>query len=165
MSKELEAFELLCRFLVEEINTLRHKDLNEDYFYNKKYDVTMTDKKTGITYTIADIADALKNYEELTSKPVILYGRTHGHTQALIDTICKNYKEVKITNLEDEKKLKALEIIKEKTLTINDLYWLKNGDYREYRKNLETLYSGVEEEHLQKILKTQEEFDLLKEVL
>ena len=65
----------------------------------------------------------------------------------------------------DQKKLKALEIIKEKTLTINDLYWLKNGDYKEYRKNLEVLYSGVEEEHLQKILKTKEEYDLLKEVL
>lgn len=64
-----------------------------------------------------------------------------------------------------EKELKALEFIKEKTLTINDLYWLKNGNYKEYRKNLEILYSGVEEEHLQKILKTQEEFDLLKEVL
>lgn len=67
--------------------------------------------------------------------------------------------------LEIMKLEKALEIIKEKTLTINDLYWLKNGDYNEYRKNLEILYSGVEEEHLQKILKTPEEFDLLKEVL
>ncbi len=64
MSKELEAFELLCRFLVEEINTLRHKDLNEDYFYNKKYGVFMTDKKTGIKYTTADISDALKRLEE-----------------------------------------------------------------------------------------------------
>ena len=63
------------------------------------------------------------------------------------------------------KELKALEIIKEKTLTINDLYWLKNGNYREYRKNLEILYFGVEKEHLQKVLKTQEEYDLLKEVL
>lgn len=64
-----------------------------------------------------------------------------------------------------EKLRKALEIIKEKTLTINDLYWLKNGNYKEYRKNLEVLYSGVEEEHLLKILKTQEEYELLKEVL
>lgn len=63
------------------------------------------------------------------------------------------------------KELKALEIIKEKTLNVNDLYWLKNGNYKEYRKNLEILYSGVEEEHLQKILKTKEEYDLLKEVL
>ena len=68
--------------------------------------------------------------------------------------------------LEQADKLdRALEIIKEKTLTINDLYWLKNGNYQEYKSNLEILYSGVEEEHLQKILKTHEEFDLLKEVL
>ena len=168
MSKELEAFELLCRFLVEEINTLRHKDLNEDYFYNKKYGVTMTDKKTGITYTIADIADALINYEELTNKPVILYGRTHGHTQALIDTICKNYKEVKITNLEDEKKLKALEIIKECKEVISlskeydeELYTPeeieKEGGQKYYLTDGSDGYRCYE--------LTKEKYDLLKEVL
>ena len=64
------------------------------------------------------IETALKSYEELTSKPVILYERTHGSSQALIDYICKNHKEVKIINLEDEKKLKALEIIKEKRVDV-----------------------------------------------
>lgn len=76
-------------------------------------------KRYGKNFSLNDdercrlIETELKDYEELTSKPVILCGRTHGYTQALIDTICKNYKEVKITNLEDEKKLKALEIIKD----------------------------------------------------
>ena len=88
MSKELEAFELLYRFLVEEINTLRHKDLNEDYFYNEKYGVTMTDKKTGITYTIADIANALKRLEQYENE-----------TQSIGEMIAK--------------KIKAFEIVKE----------------------------------------------------
>lgn len=159
MSKELEAFELLCRFLVEEINTLRHKDLNEDYFYNKKYGVTMTDKKTGTTYTIADIGDALKNYEELTSKPVILYGRTHGHTQALIDTICKNYKEVKITNLEDEKKLKAFEIIKKKKVDVGYLFEMITLFDRKGLRQYNLSCYGI------KKTLTKEECCLLKEVL
>jgi len=69
------------------------------------------------------IESTLKNYEELTSKPVILYGRTHGQTQATIDYICKNYKEVKITNLEDENKLKALDIIKGSRVCGLSLEW------------------------------------------
>lgn len=59
------------------------------------------------------IETALKNYQELLDRPCVLVGRTHGHTKALVDTISKNYKEIKVTNLEDEKKLKAFEIIKE----------------------------------------------------
>ena len=98
------------------------------------------------------IETALKNYEELTNKPIILYGRTHGYTQALIDTIRKNYKEVKITNLEDEKKLKALEIIKNKNVSI---CWLKAcKDRAEYNDLVD------KEEQL-----TKEEYDVLKEVL
>lgn len=67
------------------------------------------------------IETALKKYEEPTSKPIMLCGRTHGYTQALIDYICKNYKEVKITNLVDEKKRKAVEVIKEKKWLIEDI--------------------------------------------
>ena len=102
--------------------------------------------------------------------------RVKAFDSAIIDNIREIGREngIDLLAIIDEEKLlnialkleeqdKVLKIIKEKTLTINDLYWLKNGDYREYRKNLETLYSGVEEEHLQKILKTQEEFNLLKE--
>ena len=89
MSKELRAFRKICK-------NLNSYEFTDEYKKNKKL-----------------IETALKNYAELTNRPVILCGRTHGYTQALIDTICKNYKEVKITNLEDEKKLKVLEIIKE----------------------------------------------------
>ena len=99
------------------------------------------------------IETALKNYEELTNKPVMLYGSTHGHTKKLIDIICKNYKEVKITNLEDEKKLKVLEIIKEKKvdcllITISQTVMDYNDMCEEDNVNL-----------------TQEEYDLLKEVM
>ena len=108
----------------------------------------------------AEIETALKNYEELTSKPIILYyGRTHGHTQALIDMVFKNYKEVKITNLEDEKKLKALKIIKEKKVDVFGLICcIQLNEYTA----LET-YNMKENCH--NCFLTQEEFDLLKEVL
>ena len=72
------------------------------------------------------IETALKDYEELTSKPAILCGRT----QAIIDTICKNYKEVKITNLIDEKKVKAFEIIKAHPEQLLDIIGTDN--YNEY---------------------------------
>ena len=77
--------------------------------------------------------------------------------QELIDTICKNYKEVKITNLEDEKKLKALEIIKENELlsvfqdSNGKCYVIFTGKY------------GFENKTAVEI--PQEEFDLLKEIL
>ena len=106
--------------------------------------------KSGTIETLCIIETALKNYEELTSKPAILYGRTHGHSQALIDTICKNYKEVKIINLEDEKKLKALEIIKKRTTPLviqkGQFYFLEYDNTFQYYI-------------------TKEEYDLLKEVL
>lgn len=98
------------------------------------------------------IETALKNYVELTNKPVILYGRTHANTQALIDTICKNYKEVKIINLEDEKKLKALEIIKAKRVNLEYLKCCEN--YKQY-KTICSYWNEI----------TQEEFELLKGVL
>lgn len=112
------------------------------------------------------IETALKNYEELTSKPVILYGRTHGHTQALIDTICKNYKEVKITNLEDEKKLKAFEIIKEKEVNVQEF---KNcleecWDYEMCEKYCQDNDEWEENPPYSHSMK-KEEFDLLREVL
>lgn len=97
MSKELRAFRKICR-------NLNSYEFTDEYKKNKKL-----------------IETTLKNYEELTNKPVILYERTHGSSQALIDTICKNYKEIKITNLEDEKKLKALNEI----LALHDK-WLGN---------------------------------------
>lgn len=103
------------------------------------------------------VETALKNYEELTNTPPILCRRTQGGTQSIIDYICKNYKEVKITNLEDEKKLKALEIIKEKRVNIFTFYeccsWHNPSNYND------SLGCPVNCEL------TQEEYDLLKEVL
>ena len=106
MSKELEAFELLCQFLVEEMNTLRHKDLNEDYFYNKKYGVTITSQKTGIEYTTADIADALKRLE--------IYDKCNYQT-----TIHKDV-------LQLSKELKALEIISQNFELVGNCLHAKN---------------------------------------
>ena len=85
------------------------------------------------------------------------------HKLGKLEDILEKHNVSSLVDLDN--RLVALEIIKEKTLNINDLYWLKNGNYKKYRKNLELLYSRVEDEHLQKILKTKEEFDLLKEAL
>ena len=96
------------------------------------------------------IETALKNYQELLKRPCVLVGRTNGHTQAMIDKICKNYKEIKITNLDDEKKLKALEIIKE-------IIPIEEEDFF-YDKETDTyFFIGY------KVSKKQ--FDLLKEVM
>lgn len=95
----------------------------------------------------ATIETALKNYQELIERPCVLVGRTSGHTKALIDVISKNYKEIKITNLEDEKKLKALEIIEPYCIVAkypDDTYELA---------------------FCRKICIEKEEYDLLKEVL
>lgn len=125
MSKELEAFIRIKH------SSKRYKGRKED---------------------LDTIFTTLKNYEELTSKPVILYGRAQGYTQKLIDYICKNYKEVKITNLEDEKKVKASEIIKRKGIDINALRRANNcAEYNSTAKSC--------------IGYTQEDYDLLIEVM
>lgn len=107
-------------------------------------------------YFKAEIENALKNYEELTNKPVMFCRSTHGSKQALIDMICKNHKEVKITCLEDEKKLKALEIIIAKPRTLFLVQTCENYDiYLALAQDIaliEDIYSP-------------KEFDLLKEVL
>ena len=99
------------------------------------------------------IETALKNYQELLKRPCVLVGRTNGHTKALIDTISKNYKEIKITSLEDEKEIKAFEIIKKKNVSTIGLK-----------------YHSTCENYNNDLLKgeyplTKEEYDLLKEVL
>ncbi len=128
MSKELQAFRKICK-------NLNSYEFTDEYKKNKKL-----------------IETALKNYEELTSKPMILCVRTHGYTQALIDTICKNYKEVKITNLEDEKKLKALEIISQNFKLVGNCLHAKN-------KYAESGWVFVKE------LEDEEEHNAWKEVL
>lgn len=134
MNKELKAFRKICQ-------NLNSYEFTDEFKKNKKL-----------------IETTLKNYVELTSKPFILLGRTHGEAQALIDYICKNYKEVKITNLVDEKKLKALEIIKEKMVYIEVIkYALKN--------NYDCGYYNMTMDKLTERYLTEQEYDLLKEVL
>lgn len=147
---------MLHTFICEMENTLKDKNKR-----NRAYAPQVFWKNK---YTLEIIETTLKNYEELTSKPVILYGRTHGYTQALIDTICKNYKEVKITNLEDEKKLKALEILKE---------ILHIKIHIDEEENVAILYIDVVKDFKTKefthlilgYVQEKEKYDLLKEVL
>ena len=62
------------------------------------------------------------------------------------------------------KKLKAFEIIKKKGLSVNDIAFIRNKEsWETYIETMKQLYYG--DEHLDKVLKTQEEYDLLKEVL
>lgn len=106
-------------------------------------------KRYGKNFSIQDdnrvkiIEIALKDYQELLQRPCVLVGRTNGHTKALIDVISRNYKEIKITNIDNEKKVKALEIIK--TLPQEEKQILLN-----------TIYSYT---------KSEEEYELLKEIL
>ena len=150
MNKELTPLELWKNFLL----------LVEAPAKARLFDCEWKDGLEQYDYFKAQIENALKNYEELTNKPVILYGRTHGYTKALIDTICKNYKEVKITNLEDEKKLKAFEVIKNKKVNIHSWYYnnCNKIPYEIYKQSI--MVKTISDELL-----TQEEFDLLKEVL
>lgn len=138
MDKKLTPLEALERIGKCDLHSER-----EDYYFLKNCYAN--------EYSV--IETALKNYDELTTKPVILYGRAHGHTQKLIDTICKNYKEVKITNLEDEKKLKALEIIKARPEQLLDI--LETDNYNEY---LDLDYAPNQ-------YISEKEYDLLKEIL
>ena len=156
MTKELEALNTLKNITI--INFEDENGVKRIVFASEVY-----------KEPIQIIETALKNYEELTSKPVILYGRTHGQTQALIDTICKNYKEVKITNLDDEKKLKALGLLDDCDI---DIWLLKHCDYENYcrirRLCLEATgnadkCSDCDKEVIN--LPTEEEFNELKEVL
>lgn len=110
--------------------------------------------------------------QELLEKPYVLVVGTHGHAQALIDKM-NNYKDIKIANLEDENKVKALEIIKvlfkgraklytrddgiEKTID-------KNGNYKKAPIGLYILEFWVGDNHYEFHLH-REEYDLLKEVL
>ena len=111
------------------------------------------------------IETALKRLEEIDNKPKVILGRTHGQTKSMIDYVCQNWKEVKITNLDDEKKLKAFEIIKKKNITpYEDV--LQNGGYEDYLMFRNLCKQDLEEnEILASKLLTKEEYELLKEVL
>ena len=127
------------------------------------------------------IEETLKKHNELTSKPVLLCARTSRKEQILIDKICKNYKEVTVTNLESNKKLIAFDIIKEKRVDICMLFnCFERGGLERYNDFLDKVYLYLPRCHLAKeqfdfldkvylylprYHLTKEQFDLLKEVL
>lgn len=134
MNKELtllETFELLCRSYVDDMNTLRHKDIEKDYLYNEKYGATITDIKTGRSGKTADIGTALKEYEGAKA-----------HIEAL-----------NIERVVNAPKLTAFEIIKKKRVLIDvllDVDTLK--DYNDFKTKEEQL-SQEEYDLLKKELK------------
>lgn len=111
-------------------------DCKDIYEFSKCYDI---------------IEKALKNYQELLERPYVLVVGTHGHAQALIDKL-NNYKDIKIANIEDGNKLKALEIIKNKDVNPIDIRCCDTIEQYNVKEN-------------GNVPLIQEEFDLLKEVL
>lgn len=105
------------------------------------------------------IEDALKKYNELTSKTMILCARTSGKQKMLIDMICKNYKEVRVSTLESDKKFIAFDIIKEKRVYTNVLFYCFERD------GLESYNNFLDRSCLSRYRLTKEEYDLLKEAL
>ena len=162
MSKELEALQ----------------EVREQLIYYKEY---AKEKLPTKTKQIDDeceeelniIETTLKNYEELTSKPAIVCVERHGMAQALIGMFHKNFKEIKITSLEDQDKIKAFEIIKEKRVNAgNFIYWLKQKsrtyeDYLQdfYQEQWYLHYKDNNDDRCKFYKLTQDEYELLKEVL
>lgn len=103
---------------------------------------------------IETLKSALKNYEELLKRPCVIMGRTNGYTQALMDAVSKNHKEIKITSLDDQKNLKAFKIIKRKKVNTGRIFIGQYNTLEEY---------NMWENEDRKL--TREEYDLLKEVL
>ena len=148
----------------KELSLLEKLQAIKEAFLDQNVSIEYKGKKVDF---FKDIENALKNYQELIEKPCVLVGRTNGYTQAVIDTICKNHKEVKITYLDDQKKIKAFEIVNNKDI---DIWLLKNCDYDNYcrirTKCLETNVGSMVDCDKPAIpLPTKEEYDLLKEEL
>lgn len=104
------------------------------------------------------IENALKRLEGIDDKKVVYMTRTQGQAQKVIDELSK-HKEVVITNLSDQKKLKALEIIKTKKIDVGLFYTILEDNNQ---KNKKWSYNFWQEKE-NKI--TQKEFDSVKEVL
>lgn len=136
MSKELRAFRKICRCLSSSY------EFTDEYKKNKKL-----------------IEEALKNYQELLERPCVVMPRASGKTNAIIEKICKFNKEIKITNLVDENKVKAFDIIKENLVV----------SYDESNNDKPCLMLGVkvDKDKLVIIYETfdEEKIDLLKRVL
>lgn len=94
------------------------------------------------------IESALKRLEEIDNKPVAFMVSSRGMENAIVKEISK-HKEIKITNLADQKKLKAFEIIKKKDIKV-----AQYGDYYLIDKHTNLLGQL-----------TKEEYELLKEIL
>ena len=149
MSKELKPLQPLQTLSLQPLQAL---DYLEDIAHGRKMGFDPHELKLLIETT-------LKDYQELLDKPCVLIGRNQGYTKALIDMISKNYKEIKITNLVDENKVKAFEIIKEKRVDITTLMDCRNVEEFNRWVPIRSHYSYRPFEL------TQEEFELLKEVL
>lgn len=105
------------------------------------------------------IETALKDYEKLSKQRYVIFTRTHQQKEMFIDEICKSYKEIKVSSLEDEKKLKALEIIKEKNIDVGAIKECVSAyAYNDFKELTETAI--VKREKM-----TQEEYEIVKEVL
>ena len=73
MSKEIKTFELLCRFIVDEMNKTGDKQIAEDYFYNEKYETTIVDKITFEKFATTDIKKALEVLQIIKEKEVDIH--------------------------------------------------------------------------------------------
>lgn len=144
----------------KELTPLEALDYLEDIAYGRKMEFNAHELKLLIE-------TELKNYQELLEKPCVLVGRDRGYTKAIIDMISKNYKEIKITNIVDENKVKALEIIKDKRVDVGSFinYFVEHDNpyetYVLYFENpIEIDYVVISEKLL-----TRGEFVFLKELL
>lgn len=131
-----------------------------EYYKNLLSKHNITYRKNGFEI----IENALKDYQELLESQCVLVVRTHGTTQKIIDKICKHYKEVKITNLEDGKKLKALEIIKKYKVNVYEFMNECIESELPYLEYVETeTWDYIQNGDIGKPMEC-EEYELLKEV-
>lgn len=147
MSKELEA-------LVE----IKRQIGNIHYFDFTQNPPRMTSIHLVNTPFFEIIENALKRLEGIDDKKVVYMTRTQGQAQKVIDELSK-HKEVVITNLSDQKKLKALEIIKMKKIDVGLFYTILEDDNQKDKKWSYNFWQEKEN----KI--NQNEFEILKEVL
>lgn len=138
MSKELEAFRKIKEYLVN----------LQFHFLEEELDIIET---------------ALKEYEEhkqiLNDYGLSLFDFRHACFTFVQFKNSKGFEGV-------EKKLKALKIIKEKEVNVYILQWyLKHSSYEQYADDFERNRRDCDLPDLGDKILTQEEYDLLKEVL
>ena len=99
------------------------------------------------------VETALKRLEEIDNKSVCFVGRTRGQTKRIIEELSK-HPEVKVTNLDDQKKLKALEIIIKYNIHKCSVI-MATDSYKDYK--ICWVYDNTK--------MTEEEYKVLKEIL